>query len=54
MNPNTPVTYEGRYPLLGRGREQVHKTNFDLRGKEAADDYIPAWSEDLGRASGQP
>jgi 3-keto-5-aminohexanoate cleavage enzyme len=53
MNPNTPVTYEEvvedaiRCWDAGASAIHVHNTNFDLRGKEAADDYMPAWSKIL-------
>jgi 3-keto-5-aminohexanoate cleavage enzyme len=53
MNPHTPVTYEEvvedaiRCWDAGASAIHVHNTNFDLRGKEAAADYMPAWSRIL-------
>ncbi|MDX7950300.1 3-keto-5-aminohexanoate cleavage protein [Lichenihabitans sp. Uapishka_5] len=50
MNPNTPVTYDEivedaiRCWDAGATAIHVHNSDFDLRGKAAADDYMPAWS----------
>jgi uncharacterized protein (DUF849 family) len=54
MNPNTPVTYEEvvegaiRCWDAGASAIHVHNANFHLRGKEAADDYMPAWFTSVG------
>ena len=53
MNPNTPVGYEEiiadaiRCWDAGASAIHVHNSNFDLRGKEAADDYMPVWNKVL-------
>jgi 3-keto-5-aminohexanoate cleavage enzyme len=52
LNPNTPGTYEevveDAIRCWDAGASAIHhNTNFDLRRKEAADDYMPAWSKIL-------
>ena len=53
MNPNTPVSYDElvedaiRCWDAGATAIHVHNSDFDLRGRAAADDYMPAWGKIL-------